>query len=69
MDFIGSKAGRRANGVIVDVFEVVEVAIPVVMVFVATMDRIWAIVHSMVDTCDATVATWVVGACREFVRT
>ena len=35
MDFIGGKAGRRASGVVVGVFDVGKVSIPIVLVFVA----------------------------------
>ena len=67
MYFIGSKACRRASGVVVGVFDVQKVCIPVMLVFVANQGLY--ICHGVVDTFDAAVATRGVGACREFVYT
>ena len=65
--FVGSEACRGANRVIVDVFDVREVCIPVILVFVA--DPSQHLYHGVVYAFDTPVTARVVGACREFVDT
>ena len=67
MYFIGSEACRRASGVIVGVFNVENVCIPVVLVFIANHGLYFC--HGVVDTFDAAVTTREVGACSKFVYT
>ena len=65
MHFIGSEACRRANGVIIGVFDVGKVCIPVILVFVA--DHGEHLRHVVVYAFNATVPARVAGACRELV--
>ena len=65
--FVGIEACRGANRVIVGVFDVGEVCIPVILVFVA--DPSQHLYHGLVYAFDTPVTARVVGACREFVYT
>ena len=67
MYLVGSEACRGANRVIVDVFDVREVCIPVILVFVADHDQL--LCHDVIYAFDTLVTARVVGACREFVYT
>ena len=63
MHFIGSEACRRANGVILGVFDVGKVCIPIILVFVTDHGK--HLCHGVVYTFDDAVPARVVGACRE----
>ena len=67
MYFIGSEACRGANRFIVGVFDVREVCIPVILVFVA--DHGQRLCHGVIYAFDSPLPARVVGACREFVYT
>ena len=67
MHFVGSETCRGTDRVIVGVFNVREVYIPVILVFVAEHGQ--HLRHGMVYAFDTPVTTRVVGACREFVHT
>ena len=67
MHFVGSESCRGADRVIEGVFNVREVYIPAILVFVA--DHGQHLHHGVVYAFDAPVTTRVVGACREFVYT
>ena len=67
MHFVGSETCCGADRVIVGVFNVREVYIPVILVFVAGHGQ--HLRHGVVYAFDAPVTTRVVGACREFVYT
>ena len=67
MELIVIEACRRARGIFTGVFDVGNVCIPVILVFVANHG--WYFCHSVVDTFDAAVTTRGVDACREFVYT
>ena len=65
MYFVGSEAGREAIGVFVGVFDMREMWIPVILVFVA--DHGQHLCHGLVYAFDTPVTGRVIGACREFV--
>ena len=67
MYFIGSEACRGANRFVVGVFDVTEVCIPVILVFVA--DHGQRLCHGVTYAFDSPLPARVVGACREFVYT
>ena len=67
MYFIGSEACRHASGVIVGVFDVENMCIPVMLVFVANHGLYFC--YGVADTVDAAVTTRGVGAGREYVDT
>ena len=65
--FVESEACRGSNRVTVGVFDLREVFIPVILVFVA--DHGQHLCHGVVYAFDTPVTGRVVGACREFVYT
>ena len=67
MYFIGGEVCRHASRVILGVFDVGEVYIPVILVFVTNHGYYFC--HGVVDTFAAAVTTRGVGACREFLYT
>ena len=67
MHFFESEACRGANIVIVGVFDVREVCIPVILVFVAGHGQNWC--HGVAYAFDTPVTARMVDACREFVYT
>ena len=67
MYFVGNETCRGADRVIIGVFDVREVCIPVILVFVA--DHGQHLRHGVVYAFDAPVTTRVIGACRDFVYT
>ena len=67
MHFVGSETCRGADRVIASVFNVREVYIPVILVFVA--DHGQHLRHGVVYAFDTPVTTRVIGACPEFVHT
>ena len=67
MYFIRSEVCRRANGVVIGVFDVGKVCIPVSLVFVA--DHGQFLRYGVAYTFNAAVAAQVVGAYRKLVYT
>ena len=65
MDFIGGEARGGANRVVIGVFDMGEMDVPVVLVFVT--DHAYHLSHSVVDTFYASISTGVIDTRRELM--